>query len=166
MKTIVTRALVATFLTAFLWTYATPALAQATSSTVVSRFLITPPAPDILAAIEACVGEAVTFNGTINVVAHETDNASGGMDVQMIFATQNVFAVGQTTGTIYRSPGQFETKLNISGPAPLEFSFLFDLGFIGPGQGPNFTLKQRFHITINAGGETTALLDTSSTVCK
>jgi hypothetical protein len=145
---------------------AIPAMAQTNTSTDVSRFPITPPAPEILAAIEACVGEAVQFHGAIQMVAHETDNPNGGLDVTMIFSTKSVFAVGETTGADYLSPGQFQTHLNVSGPPPLEFSNLFNLGFIGPGQEPNFSLKERFHITIDANGDISSTVDTVSTTCK
>jgi hypothetical protein len=145
---------------------ATPVLAQAATSTVVTRFPITPPAPEILAAIESCVGEPVDFKGTITMVAHETDDPTGGVHVGMTFIAVDTSAVGENTGTVYRSPGQFQTKFNVSGPPPLEFTNFFNIGLISPGSGPNFTLRDRFHVTINANGDINVTVDESSAVCK
>jgi len=166
IRSITRKSLAVTILVGVLCTPSPPALAQATTTTTVIRFSAAdnPPAPEILAAIEACVGEPVAFSGTIQMVAHETDNGSGGIDVSAIFTTQNVLAVGQTTGTIYRSPGQFLMKFNTSGPPPLEFTQIFNISFIGPAH--SFALRNLFHIVINADGEITTTVNTSSTTCK
>jgi hypothetical protein len=168
MKSTAVKAIAATILGIVLWIVPSPALAQATTTTTVTTISIAdnPPAPEILAAIEACVGEPVALSGTINIVAHETDNANGGMDVSAIFTTQNASAVGQTTGTVYRGPAHDITKFNTSGPPPLEFTNLFRISLIGPGQTPKFVLKDQFHITFNANGDITATVNTASMVCK
>jgi hypothetical protein len=166
MRSAKVRVLAATIFVALFWIPSTPALGQANATTTLIRFSAAdnPPAPEILAAIEACVGESVAFGGTLIMVAHETDNASGGIDVSAIFTTQNVFAVGQTTGTVYRSPGQFLVKFNTSGPPPLEFTNVFNISFIGPAK--SFALKDLVHVVVNTNGEMTANLNTSSTVCR
>jgi hypothetical protein len=145
---------------------ATPVLAQAATSTVVTSFPITPPAPEIQAAIESCVGEPVDFKGSITSVAHETDDRMGGVHVAMTFIAADASAVGENTGTVYRGPGQFQTKFNVSGPPPLEFTNFFNVSFISPGSGPNFTLRDRFHVTINANGDINVTVDELSAVCK
>jgi hypothetical protein len=168
MRSITGKSLAVTILVGVLCMPSPPALAQATTTTTVTTISVAgnPPAPDVLAAMEACVGEPVTFiSGTISIVAHETDNASGGIDTSTIFTAHNVSAVGQNTGTVYRGPGEDITKFNASGPAPLEFTNLFRISLIGPGQTPKFVLKDQFHITFNANGDITVTVNTSSTTC-
>jgi hypothetical protein len=164
MKSIILRTVEAIVLVGMYCALATPALAQAVTTTTVSRFPVSPPDPVVLAAFEACVGESVVLSGTIQMVAHETDNASGGMDVSTIFTTQNVIAVGQTTGTEYRAPGEFLVKFNTSGPPPLEYTNIFSLRFFGAGH--SFVFKDLFHITINSNGDITTVVSVGSTVCK
>jgi hypothetical protein len=169
MKSMSLTALAATtILTSLLWITPIPALAQATTSTIVQKIPITPPADYLLSAIEACVGEAVTFSGTVNMVAHETFNANGGVDIDALFSLQNVFAVGQTTGTVYRSPGEFHFKLTTSAPPSptLIFTGLFDALFISPGRTPNLLQKNLLHMTVDANGVITATVNTFSIVCK
>jgi hypothetical protein len=169
MKNIIGKAIAATVIAIVLLIVPSPALGQATTSTTVTTISVAdnPPAPDVLAAAEACIGEPLTLvNGTIHIVTHQTDNGSGGMNMTMIFTTQDVFAVGQITGTVYRGPGEFMTKLNTSGPPPLEFSSLFRIPFIGTGGANSFVLDDLFHITIDANGDITALVNSSSVVCR
>ena len=140
------------------------AIAQANTVTTVVK-VEAPPllGPEQQAALEACVGEPITMSGTLNMVSHVTIDANGDFHAHININAQGITAVGQS-GTIYRSPGAFETFINASGTPPnltfpLENDFDLMISLIGPGQAPNARLTIQFHITINANGVTTAFIN-------
>ena len=144
-----------------------PVAAHASRSTDVVKipveFTINPAAQSF---IQACVGEAVSFQGTSLMVAHDTYLPDGSLLLSMIhFNGQGPVAVGSTTGTVYRIVGA-DTNDIVLGPGALAASFEANLLAIGPGSANNFTAHILQHITITPDGEFTSEIEVFSVSCR
>lgn len=141
---------------------------HATSSTVVMSipvaFTIQPSAG---AWIAACVGEAVAFEGTARVVAHQTEGPDGSILLDNIhFNPEGPVAVGASTGTRYRLVGADSNPIVLSPSGGLTATWHATLQVIGPGPVRSFRAHILQHVTLTPDGQLTALVDVMSIDCR
>ena len=112
------------------------------------------------------VGEVVRLTGILHDLFHLTIN---GNRFVLKFHTQpqGIRGVGLTTGDKYQGTGVTQERFGgslVNG----QFSdtFVNNFRIIGQGPGTNLLVHQVFHVTINANGELTALVDRLSVSCK
>jgi len=116
--------------------------------------------------IRACVGEAVSLEGTSLMVAHETYLPDGSLLLGMIhFNGQGAVAVGATTGTVYRIVGA-DTNPIVLGPGALAASYDANLLAIGPGAANSFMAHILQHITVTPNGDITSEIEVVSISCR
>ena len=116
-----------------------------------------------------CLEEPIVADGTLHEVRHITLDASGGRHVRTLFNVQvpRFTAVGVFSGTeyLFTGPGHFEfNDDNLANP-PRVRTFLDVYHLIGPAGTTNILAQFMLHVTINAEGEVTALIDTETILC-
>ena len=109
-------------------------------------------------------GEVVTLSGDLHTVLRYTESASGGIHVAAHFQPQGISGVGETTGARYRGTGVTQDEFNAT--VGVEETFVNNFRIIGQGPGNNVLVHSVFHITFNANGSITALVDTLSVDCR
>jgi hypothetical protein len=110
-------------------------------------------------------GEDVLVSGFLHVLVTATADAKGSVHNTTHFQPFGVAGTGLTTGDVYRATGLTRDEAN-GLEAPFEFTFVNNFRIIGPGKGNNLLVHELFHVTINALGETTVLVDHLSSECK
>jgi hypothetical protein len=116
--------------------------------------------------IQACVGEAVSLQGTSLMVANDTYLPDGSLLLSMIhFNGQGAVAVGLTTGTVYRIVGADTTDI-VFAPGTLAASFDANLLAIGPGSANSFMAHILQHVTVTPNGEITSEIDVLDISCR
>ena len=113
---------------------------------------------------DPCNGEFVDIAGTIHTVSHTRARANGGSHVGFHQNFANVTGVGETSGTEYRIAGSASQRMNVGG-AQVSSITVHEV-FVSRGSAPNEAIGIRMHVTVNADGETTALVDESPTECR
>lgn len=122
--------------------------------------------PSAKVAIEACVGETVTFAGNARVVAHRTILPDGSTSLDLLhFNAQGAVAVGGSTGAAYHLVGGDSNPIVFSPSGGLTATFVANLSVISPGAAPNFTAHILQHISITPAGDLTSLVDVLSIQC-
>ena len=116
-----------------------------------------------------CLEEPIVADGTLHEVRHVTLDDSGGRHVRTLFNVQvpKFSAVGVFSGTeyLFTGPGHFEINDDNLANPPRVRTFFDVYHLIGPGGATNILARFMFHITINAEGEVTALIDTANIQC-
>jgi hypothetical protein len=112
------------------------------------------------------LGEPVLISGTLHILIHETVSASGNLHFKIHFQPQGASGVGLVTGDSYRATGVTQEHFNVNGPLPINDTFINNFRIIGQGPDNNLLVHQTVHITINANGELTALVDNTSVECR
>ena len=116
--------------------------------------------------IQACVGEAVSFEGTSLMVAHDTYLPDGSILLSMIhFNGQGAVAVGSATGTAYRIAGA-DTNTIVLGPGALAASYDANLLAIGPGGANSFMAHILQHIAVTPNGDIASEIEVVSISCR
>lgn len=139
----------------------TPAMAQA--NTVSSQQQI----PLNGMVLFACDNfEPVRLTGTLHVVSHTTWDANGNLHTFFRTNGQNVRAVGQITGRIFRLSGPFGVHTNHGSSGGFTTTVFNDSLMISQGSSPNMRLRSRQHITVNANGVVTSVFDNFSLACE
>lgn len=123
--------------------------------------------PAAKTAIQACVGEVVSFVGDANVVAHQTALPDGSTSLDLLhFNGQGAVAVGGSTGTTYRLVGGDSNPIILPPSGVLTATFEANLLVIGPGSTASFMAHILQQITITPAGDITALVDFLDIVCQ
>jgi hypothetical protein len=111
-------------------------------------------------------GEDVVLSGYLHVVSSfiiNGNNVSG----KSHFQPQGISGVGTITGDKYQATGvtqdQFKGSL-VNGQ--FQETTINNFLIIGQGKGNNFTLHENSHITINANGSLTTIIDNYKSDCK
>ena len=141
-------------------------MAQATTFTE-SRNV---PFPFVLSPLEfPCLEEEIVAEGTLHEVRHITLDDSGGRHVRTLFNTQvpRFIAVGFPSGTEYLvfGPSHFGFNDDDFVTPPRERTVFDVIHVIGRGGATDLRVRVMFHITTNAQGEVTALVDVESVKC-
>ncbi len=111
-------------------------------------------------------GEDVQLSGFLHVVSSFTINGNI-VRGKTHFQPQGISGTGLSTGDKYQATGvtQDECKGSLVN-GQYEESFINNFRIIGPGPGNNYVLHENFHITINANGVLTTVVDNITSDCK
>jgi hypothetical protein len=112
---------------------------------------------------DSCTGEVIDYSGTENLVSNVVANGSGGFHIN-VNLQQHVTGVGETSGTQYTLNGTFNTEFNVNGAAELTIT-LHEV-FVAHGSQPNEAAAALLHITVNANGDVTVLVDKLTDDCR
>lgn len=123
---------------------AAPALATATSTNTPLSGTVT----------NTCNGDVVTFNGTAHIVLETTNNTTQASVHEDLV---NASGVGAPSGDRYRlvTVGNAET----SEVSAFEATATIRIEYVSQGSDPNFFADEVVHITFNANGQMTAVVE-------
>ena len=110
-------------------------------------------------------GELVLLQGTLHIQQHITINGNRAT-IKSHFQPQGADGVGLTTNDSYNAVGvtQEVDTLALTGGAS-EFTFINNFRLIGQGPDNNLQVHQTVHVTINANGVVTTVVDNTSIEC-
>ncbi|MGH7455092.1 MAG: hypothetical protein ACRENG_27300 [bacterium] len=112
------------------------------------------------------VGELINVSGPLHVLFHLTVNDNN-FSVKFHFQPQGISGTGFTTGDKYQGTGV--TQEHFGGSfvnGQFHDTFVNNFRMIGQGPGNNFTVHQTFHVTINANGTLTTVVNNFKIDCK
>jgi hypothetical protein len=111
-------------------------------------------------------GEIVLIEGVLHIQQHITINGNRA-SIKSHFQPQGAKGVGLTTGDVYNATGvtQEHDAIALTGGAT-EFTFVNNFKIIGPGPDNNLLVHQTVHVTINADGTVTTVIDNTSVECQ
>jgi hypothetical protein len=109
------------------------------------------------------VGELVHVAGPHHMVISVTLDGRGGFHAHLLFNPQGVNGVGLTTGNKYRGVGK--TELDFNGVTGSTTTSAFTFNLIGQRRGNDIRVHENVHMTVNAGGSTTASVDDVRITC-
>jgi hypothetical protein len=110
-------------------------------------------------------GELVQIQGTLHIQQHITINDNRAT-IKSHFQPQGAGGTGLTTGDTYNAVGvtqEVDTLALTAGAT--EFTFVNNFRLIGQGPDNNLQVHQLVHVTINANGTVTNVIDNSSVEC-
>jgi len=111
-------------------------------------------------------GEDVLVSGILHIQQHITING-GRANIKTLAQPQGATGVGLTTGDTYRAVGNTQEIDTIALPnGANEFSFINNFRIIGPGPDNNLQVHQTIHVTIDANGTVTTVVDNTSVECR
>lgn len=113
--------------------------------------------------IQGCE-EPIELSGQLHSVFHVTIDASGGVHVVGQTNPQGVTGIGLVTGTQYQGTGV--SRFNFNMQAGEEFTSVDSFKIIGRGTTDNLLVQGTFHVTVNANGEVTAVVDNFFVKCQ
>lgn len=152
MKSHVTRAM--TLAGAVLLVLATAAPAMAATQVIHDQSTFSVYVP----CANGGLGETVEGLAKVRVVIIETEDAAGGFHGHFNVKLQGA-GFGQVTGDTYRFhsdiPFIFFTRFNDTAGGAENFALDYSVDAIGMGGAPNFHLRVRAQVTINANGDVT-----------
>jgi hypothetical protein len=92
-----------------------------------------------------------------------TVDTANGFLVTGVFNPQGVTGVGLVSGRVYHGTGvTFETLM---AAASETYTLVNNFRLVSPGPGGDVIVQNMFHVTVNANGEVTAVLDRSTVSC-
>jgi hypothetical protein len=106
-------------------------------------------------------GEFVSLSGTLHGLVHLTFDANGDVHAKFQDQPQLLSGYGQTSGAAYQGTGVTQDVLNTN-----TSTFVNNFRIIGQGPNNNFLVHEFFHLTRNANGETTTIVDVLSVECR
>jgi hypothetical protein len=109
--------------------------------------------------------EEVLSSGFLHVLVTGTHDANGSVHTVSHFQPMAVAGTGLTTGDVYRATGITRDAVN---GIEIRFAgtFVNNFRIIGPGKGNNLLIHEVLHVTINALGEVTVVVELLSAECK
>ena len=110
-------------------------------------------------------GEFVMLSGNLHSLYHFTDDGAGGFHVMSENNPQGVSGTGSITGDKYQATGVTLSHFNTSG-LPFNQTYVNNFRIIGQGPDNNYLVHQTYHITVNAKGQLTAMVDNFSVECR
>jgi hypothetical protein len=113
-------------------------------------------------------GEIIDLTGNLHAMFVTNTSNSGNVTLKYHFNPQGVSGVGRTTGAIYNATGVTQSTTTYDGITgyPFETTYINNYRLIGKGTAANYSVHSTFHITINANGTVTALVDNTNVNCK
>jgi hypothetical protein len=112
------------------------------------------------------VGEYVALSGFLHALSTTTINGNN-VRMKLHFQPQGIKGIGLITGDQYQGTGATQDEFKgslVNGQ--YEETFINNFRIIGQGNGNNYLLHETFHVTINANGVTTVLIDKIESDCK
>jgi hypothetical protein len=111
-----------------------------------------------------CQGVSVRVTGYFIVLSHVTRDHAGGVHVKTHVSPANL--TGQIAGVTYHATGVTQQAFNASGPLPVTRTFINNVHIIAVGSTNNYLLHSTVHITINANGTVTSVINNIKLVCQ
>jgi hypothetical protein len=111
-------------------------------------------------------GEFVQASGNLHQVFTLVFNANGTITVRGHFQPQGLTGVGLTTRDKYQATGVTQTTDQVGAPFPTVSTFINNFRFIGTGANNNLLIHETGHLTIDANGNVTAVVDQFSEECR
>ena len=111
-------------------------------------------------------GEDVLLFGFLHFLSTSTINGNN-VRTKLHFQPQGIKGIGLITGDQYQGTGATQDELKgslVNGQ--YEETFIDNFHIIGQGNGNNYLLHETFHITVNANGVVTVLIDKIESDCK
>ena len=138
---------------------ALPAVALAAAEQVT-----VPVSPGVLA--HPCTGELVAVTGTIHTTFRTTESSSGNLSVTTTSNTQGVSGTGVVSGAKYTLAETAMSSFTVAkGSTTTNINSLRFVRNGETGLPDDFTLHVRYHLTVNANGVPTAMVDELSATC-
>lgn len=110
-------------------------------------------------------GEVVWLSGNLHTLWHFTEDGAGGFHVMSEVNPQGVSGVGEVTGDKYQGTGVTRFDFNARS-LQMTTTFVNNFRIIGQGTDNNFLVHNNFHVTVNANGELTVVVDNFSAECR
>ena len=126
--------------------------------------------PFALAALIPCAnggaGEIVVIEGTLHIQQHITINDNRA-NLKIHAQPQQASGLGLTTGDTYQGTGvtQEQDSIPLTNGA-FEFTFVNNFKLIGQGPDNNLLVHQNVHVTVDANGFVTTVVDNTSVECR
>ena len=118
----------------------------------------------VLAPEEGC-GEAIQLSGTLLAHFSLTETSSGNVEVGFHFNPQGITGVGLTSGATYHATGVTRGTTTTRAKGGISDTFVNSFKIIGEGTAPNFLETDVIHLTVNAEGVVTAMVEQSTIRC-
>ncbi len=134
-----------------------PALAQTTVNITLSV-----PATVIQ---NPCSPEAVVLSGDLHLVIHVTEDNRGGYHMEVETNTEGLSGTGLTTGVSYRASETTGDSWYAGVPFPSVYTSTKDTELLSQGDTDNFLMHFDLHVTVNADGVLSALVDNLRAGC-
>lgn len=109
-------------------------------------------------------GEMIEFTGALHVLWTITLDGTSGYHAHVTENYQGVSGVGLTTGIKYQCSAAVHE--NFTGKVGQTYSLGVGIRYMGQGARNDFIQRIMFHYTVNANGEPTSYIDSSSIECK
>jgi len=121
--------------------------------------------PEDFIFADPCTGENVHFTGSVTFSTAFSTNAN--TFHESIHVTEHLDGVGLTTGAKYVANVEENAEENGSfGGFPVEENIVANEHVIAQGALDNFTVRETFHITINANGTVTVVRTSVEAFCQ
>jgi hypothetical protein len=113
-----------------------------------------------------CQPEDVQFSGSLHTLFVFVGDGAGGGHFKLTTNAQGISGTGTATGARYQSTGSENSVAVLTAGGTITESVTSSFLIVGQGDVPNFRLIVTQHITINANGEPTAVVDHVTTSCQ
>ena len=111
-------------------------------------------------------GEMIVLNGVMHEVYHVTIDGNGGFHAKVHSQPQRLSGTGLTSGDKYQATGVTQYQENFNGKVGETYTYVNNYRMIGQGPGNNLLIHYNVHITVNANGDVTAVVDNYKWECK
>ena len=116
--------------------------------------------PFNLVLFNECTGEDVALSGELRIRVKTTIDANGGIHSTFHLVPRRVRGEGVDSGIRYKLVGGARIHFNADADgAPLNFTATAMFNLVSQGGSDNLQVKFTFHVTVNANGEVTAVVD-------
>jgi hypothetical protein len=122
--------------------------------------------PVFISCANGGAGEFVVLSGPLHVTTQVTINGNR-VHFKEHFQPQGLSGIGETSGNKYQATGV--TQDDFSGSfvnGQFQTSSVNNFKIIGQGPGNNFLIHENFHVTVNANGTVTTVIDNFKADCK
>jgi hypothetical protein len=113
----------------------------------------------------ATCDEVVHISGVFHVVVAETDSPSGNEHFRFHINAKGT-GVGATSGATYQWNDAINDTENFNGESGVVISAPQTTALVGQGGVSDIHFRVRFHVTVNANGELTVLIDQFEAICE
>ena len=111
-------------------------------------------------------GEFIEGTGRLHALFRETVDANGGVHFGFHFQPMGLKATGLTTGDRYHATGVTQGSTSVgSGGLPISDTYINRFHLVGDGGAVTYYVRETIHVTFNANGELTAIVDNTEITC-
>ena len=136
---------------------------QAAATTIRNRTTV----PFDVVVDNPCTGEPVALSGAQLLISHLVFDERGGVHAHFRLVPQQVRGVGLRSGTEYHAVGGGGNNFTADADdAPLVTSSRATANVVSQGGSDNLVMHSTTHLTINANGEVTAVVNNVKLTCR